>query len=86
MVEVGDADAVFSSPLHPYTQALLRAAPQMLVGRRNENVALAGELPSPLAIPAGCPFNRGARWLSITVAFRPRRCMPDRTVTRLNVT
>ena len=57
VVEVGDADAVFASPLHPYTQALLRAAPQMRVGRRNENVALAGELPSPLAIPAGCPFH-----------------------------
>jgi oligopeptide/dipeptide ABC transporter ATP-binding protein len=57
VVEVGDADAVFTSPLHPYTQALLRAAPQMQVGPRNENVALAGELPSPLAIPAGCPFH-----------------------------
>src|SRR5215469_2133853 len=57
VVEVGDADAVFTSPQHPYTQALLRAAPQMRVGRRNENVALAGELPSPLAIPAGCPFH-----------------------------
>ncbi len=57
IVEVGDADAVFESPLHPYTQALLRAAPQMRVGRRDENVALAGELPSPLAIPTGCPFH-----------------------------
>jgi oligopeptide/dipeptide ABC transporter ATP-binding protein len=57
VVEIGDADAVFESPLHPYTQALLRAAPQMRVGRRNENVALEGELPSPLAIPAGCPFH-----------------------------
>ena len=57
VVEVGDADAVFASPLHPYTQALLRAVPQMRVGRRDENVALAGELPSPLAIPTGCPFH-----------------------------
>jgi oligopeptide/dipeptide ABC transporter ATP-binding protein len=57
VVEVGEADAVFGSPRHPYTQALLRAAPQMRVGRRNENAALSGELPSPLAIPAGCPFH-----------------------------
>ncbi|HEY7578721.1 MAG TPA: oligopeptide/dipeptide ABC transporter ATP-binding protein [Acetobacteraceae bacterium] len=57
VVEVGDADAVFTSPLHPYTQALMRAAPQMRVGRRDENAALAGELPSPLAIPAGCSFH-----------------------------
>ncbi len=57
VVEVGEADAVFGSPLHPYTQALLRAAPQMQLGRRSEKVALAGELPSPLAIPVGCPFH-----------------------------
>ena len=57
IVEVGEADAVFQSPLHPYTQALLRAAPQMQLGRRSEKAALAGELPSPLAIPAGCSFH-----------------------------
>ena len=57
IVELGEADAVFGSPLHPYTQALLRAAPQMRLGRRDEKVALTGELPSPLAIPAGCPFH-----------------------------
>jgi oligopeptide transport system ATP-binding protein len=57
VVEVGDADAVFTSPLHPYTQALLRAVPQMRAGRRDENVALAGELPSPVAIPSGCAFH-----------------------------
>jgi oligopeptide/dipeptide ABC transporter ATP-binding protein len=57
IVELGEADAVFGSPLHPYTQALLRAAPQMRLGRRDEKVALMGELPSPLAIPAGCPFH-----------------------------
>ena len=57
VVEIGDADAVFASPLHPYTQALLRAVPQMRAGRRDENVPLAGELPSSLAIPIGCPFH-----------------------------
>ena len=57
VVEVGEADAVFQSPLHPYTQALLRAAPQMQFGRRSEKAALAGELPSPLAIPSGCSFH-----------------------------
>lgn len=57
VVEVGDADIVFGSPLHPYTKALLRAAPHMQLGRRSEKVALAGELPSPLAIPVGCPFH-----------------------------
>jgi peptide/nickel transport system ATP-binding protein/oligopeptide transport system ATP-binding protein len=57
VVEVGDAATVFGLPLHPYTKALLRAAPQMRLGERSESVALAGELPSPLAIPKGCAFH-----------------------------
>ena len=51
VVEVGEADAVFASPRHPYTQALLRAAPQMRLGRRSENVALVGRI----AVAAGHP-------------------------------
>ena len=57
VVEFGDADAVFEAPMHPYTQALLRAAPGMQPGRRSAAAALAGELPSPRAIPSGCPFH-----------------------------
>ena len=49
VVEVGEADAVFRSPLHPYTPGTC-AAPRMQLGQRRENAALAGELPSPLAI------------------------------------
>jgi oligopeptide/dipeptide ABC transporter ATP-binding protein len=57
VVEIGDADAVLDAPMHPYTQALLRAAPGMEPGRRSDKAALAGELPSPLAIPSGCSFH-----------------------------
>jgi oligopeptide/dipeptide ABC transporter ATP-binding protein len=57
IVETGPADAVFDMPRHPYTQALLRAAPQLVPGGRSREVAVMGELPSPLAIPAGCPFH-----------------------------
>ena len=62
VVELGPAEAVFGQPLHPYTQALLRAAPAMEPppdGQRPQAgaAALAGELPSPLAIPPGCPFH-----------------------------
>jgi oligopeptide/dipeptide ABC transporter ATP-binding protein len=57
IVEIGDADAVFAEPMHPYTQALLRAAPGMQPGRRRQTAALSGELPSPMAIPPGCPFH-----------------------------
>jgi oligopeptide/dipeptide ABC transporter ATP-binding protein len=57
VVELGTAESVFDAPMHPYTQALLRAAPGMQPGRRSDKAALAGELPSPLAIPPGCPFH-----------------------------
>jgi oligopeptide/dipeptide ABC transporter ATP-binding protein len=62
VVEQGPADAVFDTPRHPYTKALLRAAPSMeppLPGasRTRRSAALSGELPSPLAIPGGCPFH-----------------------------
>ncbi len=58
VVEHGPADTVFDHPRHPYTQALLRAAPTMEPGSaRRTDVALAGELPSPLNPPPGCPFH-----------------------------
>jgi oligopeptide/dipeptide ABC transporter ATP-binding protein len=61
VVELGTADAIFAAPAHPYTQALLRAAPGMdppdPMQPRPTRAALVGELPSPLAIPPGCPFH-----------------------------
>ena len=57
VVEYGTADQVFGRPLHPYTQALLRAAPSLQPGRRTDDVALRGELPSPMRVVPGCPFH-----------------------------
>jgi oligopeptide/dipeptide ABC transporter ATP-binding protein len=57
IVEWGEAEAVALAPRHPYTQALFAAAlPVDLDGPRAE-VALAGEVPSPLAPPSGCRFH-----------------------------
>jgi oligopeptide/dipeptide ABC transporter ATP-binding protein len=57
VVEFGPAERVFAAPLHPYTQALLRAAPTLEPGRRSTQSALRGELPSPMQDVAGCPFH-----------------------------
>ena len=57
IVETGPADAVFDAPRHPYTQALLRAAPTLVPGGRSREAAISGELPSAMAIPPGCPFH-----------------------------
>lgn len=55
-VERGPKDAIFAAPKHPYTKALLSATPRAEPDAAKERIKLAGELPSPLAIPDGCPF------------------------------
>lgn len=57
VVELASAEALFTAPAHPYTAALLAAAPRIESGRRRREAALEGELPSPLAVPSGCPFH-----------------------------
>ncbi len=55
-VEFGAKEDVFASPRHPYTKALLSATPSTEPHPDRKRIKLAGELPSPLAIPDGCPF------------------------------
>lgn len=55
LVEVGENEPFFDQPLHPYSQALLSAAPGL--GRARERIILSGTPPSPLNPPAGCPFH-----------------------------
>lgn len=54
IVEQAPTRELFSSPLHPYTRALLSAIPIPDPDARRERLALAGEVPSPIDIPAGC--------------------------------
>ena len=58
-VECAATDELFSRPRHPYTRALIAAAPvpDPDVELRREHVALKGEVPSPLERPAGCAFR-----------------------------
>ena len=55
-VERGSKAEVFAGPKHPYTKALLSATPQADPKAFKERIKLVGELPSPLAVPDGCPF------------------------------
>ena len=57
-VEHGEKNAIFSRPLHPYTQALLACTPGLAgSGPAAQRTVLKGELPSPLNPPAGCVFS-----------------------------
>lgn len=55
-LEKGSRDAIFANPFHPYSKALLSATPQADPRADKVRIKLEGELPSPLAIPDGCPF------------------------------
>jgi oligopeptide transport system ATP-binding protein len=57
IVEVASRDDLFDRPAHPYTEALLGAIPVPDPTRRGQRTVLTGELPSPLAPPAGCRFH-----------------------------
>jgi peptide/nickel transport system ATP-binding protein len=59
IVELADADELFANPKHPYTRALLEAAPvpDPVVEQARPRSIIRGELPSPLRPPPGCVFH-----------------------------
>lgn len=57
IVEIGSADEIFANPRHPYTRALLAAAPRLEPGQLDETKALDGDPPSAARRPTGCAFH-----------------------------
>jgi len=57
MVELATEQALFTRPLHPYTQALISAVPEPDPEIQSRRIALQGEIPSPIAPPPGCRFH-----------------------------
>ena len=57
IVELGPAAALYRAPRHPYTEALLNAVPVPDPSIEHRHRPLAGEVPSPIDPPSGCPFH-----------------------------
>jgi oligopeptide/dipeptide ABC transporter ATP-binding protein len=57
IVELASRDALFGEPLHPYSQALIAAAPLPDPRAKREQVVVEGEVPSPMNPPPGCHFH-----------------------------
>jgi oligopeptide/dipeptide ABC transporter ATP-binding protein len=57
VVEQAPTEAIFAEPLHPYTQALVRAAPRLTTHRKAIKPALTGDIPNAIERPSGCHFH-----------------------------
>jgi peptide/nickel transport system ATP-binding protein len=78
IVELANSAELFANPKHPYTQALLAAAPipDPVIERTREVIRIPGDLPSPADPPDGCRFNTRCPFV------QPGRCFDEEPLLR----
>ena len=72
-VEYGKAAQVLRAPLHPYSQALVSAIPEIDPNNKKQRIVLTGDPPNPEDIPPGCPFHPRCRQVMATCKQTPPR-------------
>lgn len=70
IVELAPASELYSSPMHPYTEALLSAIPRTDPDQKSRRIILTGDVPSPANPPSGCKFHPRCR-------YAQARCMQE---------
>lgn len=75
LCELADTATLFENPKHPYTKALLSAIPQ-LNDNHAKHIKLEGEIPTPINLPKGCPFQSRC-------SFVNSRCKEEKPKTKL---
>jgi oligopeptide/dipeptide ABC transporter ATP-binding protein len=82
IVEYGKAAQVLRAPLHPYSQALVSAIPEIDPKKKKQRIVLTGDPPNPEDIPPGCPFHPRCRQVMATCRHTPPllRIAQDREV------
>jgi oligopeptide/dipeptide ABC transporter ATP-binding protein len=57
IAEIADYKDLYENPKHPYTEALLSAAPEPDPKKKKQRIILTGDIPSPAKVPTGCYFH-----------------------------